>query len=184
MVDNDPEIVASSINPEKTMTTSSFLSGLRAHAWLPLVFRSGSATVPAGYHLTEVKSVTYRTMDCGAARHDWTETQFELWTPAGAGADASRGHMAADKFLRIVDRVQRELPLDPEAEARVFGSFGPHPAALHAITGIEQEGHELVVSLAPDAARCKASEREAAQGGCGCNSAAPASAGRAVACCA
>ncbi|WP_415908868.1 DUF6428 family protein [Oleiharenicola sp. Vm1] len=63
------------------MKTSAFLSALRAHVALPVVFRAGAAVIPSSYHLTEVKRVAYETMDCGAMTHRWSETQFELWVP-------------------------------------------------------------------------------------------------------
>ncbi|MDP3166646.1 MAG: DUF6428 family protein, partial [Hydrogenophaga sp.] len=110
------------------MKTSSFLTALRAQTGMPLVFRADRETVAPGYHLTEVKRVAYETMDCGAMTHRWAETQFELWVPAGAEGVAGRGHMPAGKFLRIVDRVTAELPLNEEATARVHASFGGQPA--------------------------------------------------------
>lgn len=155
------------------MNTSSFLRALRARSVLPLAFKSGADTIAPGYHLTEVKDVSYRTMDCGAMTHRWTETQFELWVPPSAVEAAERGHMAAAKFLNIVDRVQAELPLDGESEARVFVSFGSQPAALYTIDRIGEEDGRLVVALQADRARCKARERSEAAGcGCGVNSAA------------
>lgn len=153
------------------MNTSSFLDTLRANASLSLVFKSPAGTVAPGYHLTEVKEVAYRTMDCGAMMHRWLETQFEIWDPASPQEAADRGFMAADKFLRIVDRVQQELPLDGESEARIFLSLGDHPASLHTIEEIEAHGGRLLVSLAGDRTRCKARERSEGTGcGCGENS--------------
>lgn len=153
------------------MNTSSFLASLRAHPGLPLVFRAGGRIIPAGYHLTEVKRVTYQTMDCGALRHDWSENQFELWAPAPAGALPARGHMPADKFLRIVDRVEGELPLAGDALARIHTSFDGQPAALYDVTAITPGADGLWIELAPDRTRCKAAERrgaDAAGAACGC----------------
>jgi hypothetical protein len=164
------------------MNTSAFLTTLRAHSALPLVFKSGDAAIDAGYHLTEVKDVTYRTMDCGAKTDHWTETQFELWVPPSAQESAGRGHMPAVKFLKIVDRVQREIPLDQNSPARIFVSLGDHPASLHAIEGIAVEDDQLVVALETDRTRCKARERS--QGGsCGCGDISRTAQPSAVVCC-
>lgn len=167
------------------MNTASFLSTLRAHAGRPLVFQAGADVVSPGYHLTEVKEVSFRTMDCGAASHRWTENHFEVWVPPSAREAEGRGHMVADKFLRIVDRVQRELPLDGEAEAKVFAGLGEHPASVFTVEGVARSGDQLIVSLRADEARCKAREREARGGqGCGCGSKAGAATTPATACCA
>lgn len=184
------------------MKTSPFLSALRAHAGLPLIFRTAHAAVAPGYHLTEVKRVAYETMDCGAATHRWTETQFELWVPPAAEHAPGRPAMAAGKFLGIVARVEAGLPLDGEATARIFVGLDGHPAALYDIAGIAARDGQLVIELTPDRARCKAAERRAAAdaadaggccgvdaaaavdtgAGCGCE---PENAGaRAAACCA
>lgn len=181
------------------MKTSSFLSALRTHAVLPLVFRTSGETISPGYHLTEVKRVTYETMDCGAEQHRWSESQFKLWAPATPDANRA-SHMAAGKFLQIVDRVEAELPLSREAEARVFASFDGQPAALYGIEGVVAVNGKLSVLLTPDRTRCKAAERRAAGStstccgssegvaeteasavGCGCGASTPET--NAVACC-
>lgn len=150
------------------MKTSSFLHALRSHAALPLVFRAGAEVVSPGYHLTEVKRVGYETMDCGGMMHRWSETQFEIWVPALSNLTPGRGHMAAAKFLRIVDRVQAELPLNAEATARIHASLAGQPAALYEIEAVEAHEGELRIELTPDRTRCKAAERRvaAALGGC------------------
>jgi hypothetical protein len=163
------------------MNTSSFLNTLRANASLSLVFKSGADAIAPGYHLTEVKEVAYRSMDCGAMTHRWVETQFEIWDPSSPREARERGFMSADKFLRIVDRVQQELPLDGESEARIFLSLGDHPASLYTIAGIEAGAGKLVVELESDRTRCKARERSEA-GGCGCG--AKSRAQETAACCA
>lgn len=161
------------------MTTSTFLAALRAHPGQPLVFQSDSGRVSAGYHLTEIKEVSFRTMDCGAMTHRWTENQFELWVPPSAEDD--RGHMAADKFLRIVDRVQREIPLEGDVEAKVYAAVGDLPAATYSVESVGRQPEGLVVSLRADAARCKARERREGRS-CGCGTSSASAAAPAVCC--
>src|SRR5687767_6889847 len=143
---------AKNIHP---MKTSSFLAALRANSTLPLVFRAGREIVSPGYHLTEVKRVSYETMDCGALTHRWAESQFEVWVPSGAPT-AGRGHMAAEKFLKIIDRVEAELPLQGETSARIHASFGGQPAALYDIDRVTARDGQLWIELSPDRTRCKA----------------------------
>lgn len=168
-------MVASSNDLKHPMNTSSFLAALRAHASLPLVFRAGRDVVPPGYHLTEVKRVGYETMDCGAMTHRWSETQFEISVPALEKLVPVRGHMPAEKFLRIIDRVEAGLPLNGEATARIHASFRGQPAALYDVEAFEARDGQLWIELSPDRTRCKAAERRVASatgGGCG-SSAAP-----------
>lgn len=148
------------------MKTSSFLTVLRANAPLPLVFRAGAETASPGYHLTEVKRVGYETMDCGAMTHRWSESQFEIWVPSAQ--ESGRGHMAAGKFLKIVDRVESELPLDGEATARILASFKGQPAALYDIERVVERDGQLWAELTADRTRCKAAERRAASSSGGC----------------
>lgn len=155
------------------MKTSAFLALLRTHATLHVVFRTGDDTIAAHYHLTEVKRVTYETMDCGAMTHRWSETQFELWVPALADANAGRDHMPAGKFLAILDRVEKALPLDGDTVARVFVALGNAPAALYDIAATSVHNGQLHVELTADRTRCKAAERRAAASAC-CGAGAPA----------
>lgn len=150
------------------MKTSAFLAILRRHPDLPVVFRVGDQAIASRYHLTEVKRVAYETMDCGAQTHRWSETHFELWVPPLAGALPDRAHLAAGKLLRIIDRVEQELPLAGDTPARILASLGDHPAALHDITAVQESEGRLWVELAPDRTRCKAAERRLAAltGGC------------------
>lgn len=168
-----------------TMNTSTFLQTLRQHGSLPLVFSAQGEIIPPGYHLTEVKRVSYETMDCGAMTHRWSETHFEVWVPPLNSLTPGRGHMPAGKFLGIIDRVERELPLNGETVARIHASFAGQPAALYDVTALTVNEGQLHVELAPDRTRCKAAERRVAgvTGGCcgtGKESAGPA----ASACCA
>ena len=182
------------------MKTSSFLNALRSNSALPLVFRSGREIVSPGYHLTEVKRVSYETMDCGAMTHRWSESQFEIWVPASADLTPGRGHMPAEKFLKIIDRVESELPLQGDATARIHASFNGQPAALYEIDAVHARDGQLWIELSPDRTRCKAAERrqESAAGGCcgassterdeteasGCGCGSTKTEGAAVACCA
>lgn len=150
------------------MKTAAFLTILRAHPARPVVFRHGGDSVPSGYHLTEVKRVTYETMDCGAKTHQWDETQFELWTPPLNSLNPLRGPMPAGKLLAIIARVERELPLAGDADARIHTSLGGGVTALWDIASAAPSGGQLVVALTPDRTRCKAAERQVGRltGGC------------------
>jgi hypothetical protein len=91
------------------MNTQEFITSLRQHNDTPLVFDYGNARVPAGYHVTEVKAVSFQTMDCGGKSDAWSETIVQLWNPEATmpegafyGQEASDKHefMSAKKILK------------------------------------------------------------------------------------
>jgi hypothetical protein len=150
-----------------------------------------------------VKRVTYETMDCGAMPHRWAESQFEISVPARVNGAADRGYMPVEKFLRIIERVEAELPLNGNAVARIHVSFAGQPAALYDIETVEARDGALWIELAPDKTRCKAAERQRASvpgggracgadeaegkeiaSGCGCSVGAGAGETAAATCCA
>jgi len=169
------------------MNTSEFLNALRARPDLPLAFSTASGSVPAGYHLTEIKRVTHDTVDCGNVPHQWTENQFELWTPSAPEPDCRP--MLARKFLSIVDEVRKSLAIDGTVEAFIFGRIAGGADQLHRIKSIETGKESITVRLEPVSASCKAADREAgatgsAGGCCGTTDAAPeAVAGAKAGCC-
>lgn len=143
---------------EPKMNTSEFLSALRARPELPLAFSTQAGSVPASYHLTEVKRVSHDSVDCGSVAHTWTENHFELWAPHGAGRDDRP--MPASKFLSIIEKVRSRMTLDDNAEARVFGRVAGGSDQLHQIESIETSDSSITVHLEPVGAQCKARERE------------------------
>jgi Family of unknown function (DUF6428) len=82
-----------------TTTTRMFLDILRAaRPDQQLVFHLDEAPlVAAGYHVTELKAVTYKTMDCGGVADKWEETVIQLWNPDD---ESAREYMTVRKFLR------------------------------------------------------------------------------------
>ena len=135
------------------MNTSEFLNALRARPDLPLAFSSPVGSVPAGFHLTEVKRVALDTVDCGSVAHNWVENQFELWTPAST--EPGRKPMQAGKFLSIVEKVRRILSLNESDEARVFGRVEGGSDQLHSIESVETAADTIHIHLKPVSASCK-----------------------------
>jgi hypothetical protein len=71
--------------------------------------------VPAGYHLTELKSASFDTVDCGGQVNRWHETIVQLWV----SPDPAEDRMTAAKFLKIFDKVCGMIPLKFDAEIRI-----------------------------------------------------------------
>jgi hypothetical protein len=141
------------------MKTSEFISALLAapNNRLTFVDLKGHA-VHSGYHLTELKSASLHTVDCGGQVNQWQESIMQLWVPAYP----VDGYMTAAKFLKIFDKVRGMIPLDLDAEIRVeYGDANFFPSIYH-VRSVTQDRDVTRVLLEPLATTCKARDRRAA----------------------
>lgn len=138
------------------MKTNEFISELRAAPSQPLIFESVAGhRVQAGYHLTELKAASLRTVDCGGKVNQWPETIIQLWVPP----DPDDEYITAGKFLKIFDRVRGMIPLETEAEIRVeYGDENIFPSTYH-VRSVSHDRGSTCVLLEPPEATCKARER-------------------------
>jgi Family of unknown function (DUF6428) len=140
------------------MKTQEFVTSLRAHNDTPVIFDYGGARVPAGYHVTEVKAVSYQTMDCGGKSDAWTETIVQLWNP---DATDKKEFMSAKKFLNIFDRAASGVPVTTTSELRLEYGNETMPAINYHVGNISLEDGKLVIKLEPPKVQCKARNRSA-----------------------
>ena len=142
--------------PPKLMKTSKFISALLAAPENQLIFVDDDGrSVPAGYHLTELKAATFETVDCGGQTNHWREMIVQLWIPIDADSD----HMSAGKFLKIFDKVRGMIPLDLESEIRIeYGDENFLPSTYH-LRSISDDYGQTRVLLEPPATTCKARDR-------------------------
>lgn len=138
------------------MKTSEFISALQHSPKSALLFTNANGeAVHSGYHLTEIKAVTYDTVDCGAQKNRWNETILQLWVPARADDD----YMSAGKFVSIYDKVRKLVSIDEAAEVRIeYGDESFFPTAYH-VADVIEGNNELRVVLEPPATTCKARDR-------------------------
>ena len=138
------------------MKTSEFISALRRSPKKALLFTNANGdAIHSGYHLTEIKAVTYDTVDCGAQKNQWNETILQLWVPATADDD----YMSAGKFVTIYDKVRKLVSIDEDAEVRIeYGDETFFPTAYH-VANLSENQNELRVVLEPPATTCKARDR-------------------------
>ncbi len=139
------------------MTTHDFISRLRKAPAKQLVFtNSDGATIHGGYHLTELKSASFDTVDCGAQKSHWQETIVQLWVPENEESD---DFMTAKKFLAIYDKVARLISLDVAAEIRFeYGDENFPPSNYH-VEKISENEAELRVQLRLPQTTCRARDR-------------------------
>jgi Family of unknown function (DUF6428) len=143
------------------MKTNDFIAALRAAPENRLLFvdRDGNP-IHAGYHLTELKTASLQTVDCGGERNQWQETIVQLWVPPEADDD----YMTAAKFLQIFDKVRGMIPLDLAAKIRVeYGDENFFPSTYH-VRSVTHDQHATHVLLVPPETMCKARDRRACGG--------------------
>ena len=138
------------------MNTQEFISSLRDHNDTPLIFDYGNARVPAGYHVTEVKAVSYQTMDCGGKSDAWTETIVQLWNP---DVTDKKEFMSAKKFLSIFERAASGVPVTSTSELKLEYGNQTIPAINYLVGKMTLENGNLIVKLEPPQVQCKARNR-------------------------
>lgn len=138
------------------MNTQEFVSNLRAYNDTPVIFDAGDARVPAGYHVTEVKAVSYQTMDCGGKSDAWHETIVQLWNPE---ENDKKEFMSAKKFLSIFDRAASGVPVTTTSELKLEYGNDTMPAINYHVGNITLEDGHLIIKLEPPKVQCKARNR-------------------------
>jgi hypothetical protein len=128
---------------------------LTPHAGNPLVFEYGGRAVQSGYHVTEVKSGWFASLDCGANPENWRETIVQLWDVPEAG----RTHMPVAKFLAILGKVTSELDFDPDARLTFEVSDGAAAMQLFSAVSVEESSGTVRVMLANLPSSCKPRDR-------------------------
>jgi hypothetical protein len=129
---------------------------LRPHAPLRLLFAYDDREVLPGYHVTEVKTARFASLDCGANPESWTETVVQLWdVPAAPGERP----MTVGKFLAILDKVAKDVGIDPAS--RLTFECGDEGSALrlYAAGSIAIRGEGAFVTLGKRLASCKPRDR-------------------------
>ncbi len=141
------------------MTWQSFRSQLEKYPEQILQFQYAAGTLVApSYHITEIKQAPITSVDCGGKINAWTEIIVQLWEPEQSQTNRA---MAVNKALKIVDLVEKNIDLHPEAIVKIeFGNAAFDTRQMYP-NQFRLEGENLVVNLQPDATQCKATDRGA-----------------------
>jgi len=116
-------------------------------------FKQGSYA-DTNYHITEVKNVDVRSVDCGGSSNHWKETIIQLWeSPSEKG---KQDYMSVEKALSILDRVNGVNPLWIETEAKIEYSNDNFHTAVLDIHNISITSDKLIVHLFVAETLCKA----------------------------
>ena len=137
------------------MTTSDFLASLAPYGDQPLGFATDRVRVAPGYHVTEVKSVVVRAMDCGGQATEWGETVLQVLPVSQTDPE----RMSVRKFQGIFQRTAEALEIDDEAQVRVeYGEPG-ESAVSYLVSSVASVDGEVEVRLAAPAVACKGANR-------------------------
>jgi hypothetical protein len=127
---------------------------LAPHTALPLVFEYGGRAVQPGYHVTEVKSGSFASLDCGAKPESWRETVIQLWD-----VPEDTVHMRTAKFLAIMEKVMNEIDFDQDSRLTFEVSDGEVPMQLFRALAIDAGEDSVRVTLGSLPASCKPRDR-------------------------
>ncbi len=133
----------------KTMTLAGLIQQLEPFTNHALSFRLGDDDIGSGYHVTELKQASIKSIDCGGRTDAWDETVLQLLDGSGGT------HMPVAKFVAIARKSDETLP--GLATAPMFVEYAPDNQGLRRlkITGLAQHDDRAVIVLEEDRAACK-----------------------------
>lgn len=137
-------------------TLEDFLTQVARHPNSKLVFVDNGTKIRPNYHVTELKSMSVRSIDCGRRQSTSLETIIQLldgpMTEAGT-------HMPASKFAAIVKAGLAALPELGNGE--LYFEYAPGNEGMRklSVVGIEYAGERTLVTLGARKATCKPIER-------------------------
>jgi hypothetical protein len=135
-----------------TFQTHEFIAALQPHADKHLVFEYEGRRIQPGYHVTEIKAASFRSLDCGARPQQWNETIVQLWDVADK---PEQGHMSVRKFLGIWKKVDERVGLDPQAEIKFEWGDAVAPAVFYTFDALREADDSIIIAVESVRATCK-----------------------------
>jgi Family of unknown function (DUF6428) len=122
-----------------------------SHLEKPVTLVYGDRHIRAGFHITEAKTCTIKSLDCGSNRHAWNETIIQLLDLDGPES----GRMAADKFIHILGKA--EVRLDEIQAGQIIFEIGRPDEAMQLFdfVGIQIGVDGVAIKTHPRLAVCK-----------------------------
>lgn len=139
---------------------------LAPHGARRLVVAYAGRTIQAGYHVTEVKSGSFVTLDCGGNPDAWRETILQI-EDLPASAEQPQ-HMLVGKFLAILDKVAGRVALDDGARLTFEVGAADSPMQVFDVGTLRIEAEAVVLQLAARPAICKPRHRAQQQAAPAC----------------
>ncbi|MDE1171713.1 MAG: DUF6428 family protein [Verrucomicrobium sp.] len=139
------------------MQTSEFLALIAKHPKKLLRFKDHQGgLVHPSYHVSEVKTAIFETVDCGNMAHHWEETILQLWL--SDDPDAERA-METGKVTGILKKVEEKITVNHDTELRIEYGNDEFPPVVFHVDKIETTDKDVTVSLRPPVLQCKLEER-------------------------
>lgn len=141
--------------PVEELSSAALLGGLEEHKDKALIFNYDGKDVLPSYHVTEVKTGSFKALDCGANPESWSETFIQLWDIE----EENRGHMPAAKFLAIIRKVDEAVGFDPQARLTFEVSDGVRPMQIYRAERMDIGESAIRVYLSARPSSCKPRDR-------------------------
>ena len=135
------------------MLTKEFLELLNSNHGKELIFEyEPSRTVPAAYHITEVKNVHFESVDCGGFAHDEYQTIVQLWVNE---KEVKEKHMETHKALKIMNLVDGVKPLRKDTEIFFEYGRGSLRTSNYSVENVVVEDEKIVLKMYVQPTACK-----------------------------
>jgi hypothetical protein len=149
-----PNSLVGALLPVDELSAQDLLGTLGAQKDRALIFAYEGRDIRPSYHVTEVKTGSFRALDCGANAERWNETFIQLWDIA----EDNRVHMPARKFLAIIAKVGNAVGFDADAKLTFEVSDGVKPMQLFRAERVDLTD-VIRVHLSARPASCKPRDR-------------------------
>jgi Family of unknown function (DUF6428) len=117
----------------------------------PVELSYGDRRLRAGFHITEAKTSSITSLDCGSNRHSWRETTIQLLDVDGPES----GRMSGSKFVHILEMAGLRLDALPDGELIFEIGRTDEAMQLFDFAGVQMEGEKVVIKTRPRTALCK-----------------------------
>lgn len=151
------------------MKTQEIINAIKSAPLKHLSFTTnGTQLVPDHYHITEIKQVSTRSVDCGGFAHNDEHIEVQLWL-AKQQDDGHRINNA--DIAKIVSLVNSKLEMDTSLPIFFEYSDEFNPTAKYKVTNISEDAERILFDLEIPKTVCKprlALEESGCAPGSGC----------------
>jgi len=141
------------------MITQDFIQAIENAPSKKLSFRAnGKQLVPDHYHITEIKEVSTKSVDCGGFAHNEEHIEVQLWL----AKQEDDGHRINNADIsKIVSVVHSKLNLNTSLPIFFEYSDAYNQTARYSVTNVVEEGERIVFNLEIPKTVCKPQLTEA-----------------------
>ena len=147
--------------PALAKTLSDLDAALAAHPAARLTFVADDLNMDGSYHVTEIKSGTFVSLDCGGNPDTWSETVLQVEMSGDAN---SQNTMTSAKLAGILGKVAAKVGIAPDSRLTIEAGTAGEPMRVYDVGDFKDSGNGIVVGLFARSALCKPRHREIMQG--------------------